>query len=272
MAIVVKLVKDDDVAVTVTEAALLPAVRVTCATPLASVTAVGLDMVAAVLLKVKLTDAPEIGLPELSLIVADMVEVPLVVMEVELAVMVIVPPVIPPVIVIDIVPVLPPDVAVTVTAPLPVDDAVKVIIASPFVVKALELDSTPLEGSSILKETRVLSTTGFPEPSTTWVVIVDVPDTGIAEGLAIRLTEDVEEAETIIATDPLKPPEVAVMLTLPGLLPAVKLTFAAPPVVVAVPLDRVPFVESLREKVTAVPSATRAPVASLTVAVMLDRP
>ena len=46
----------------------------------------------------------------------------------------------------------------------------------------------------------------------------------------------------------------------------------APLVVVAVALDRVPIVESLRAKVTDVPSATRAPAASLTVAVMLARP
>ena len=65
------------------------------------------------------------------------------------------------------------------------------------------------------------SITGFPVPSTTWVVIVDVPDTGIAEGLAIRLTADVDEAEIDIETDPLSPPEVAVMLTFPVLFPAV---------------------------------------------------
>ena len=146
--IVVKLVNVEDVAVTVTDAAALPAVRVTDATPVASVTAVELDRVAAVLFNVKLTVAPAIGLLELSLIVADMVEVPLVVMEVELAVMVIVPPAIPPVMVIVILPVLPPESAVTFTVPLAVDDAVSVTIAAPFEVKALALERLPFVGSS----------------------------------------------------------------------------------------------------------------------------
>lgn len=272
METVTRPVRVDAVAVTVTDAAELPAVRVAEATPVASVTAVGLDNVAAVLFKVKLTVVPDIALPELSFTVADMVVVPLVVTDVGLAARVIVPPATPPVMLIEILPVLPSEVAVTFTVPLAVDDAVKVTCPSPFEVKTLELERLPLVGSSRVKAIAVPFTTGFPVPSTTRVVIVDVPETGIAFGLAIILSADVDEADIDIETDPVKPPEVAVMLTFPVLLAAVKLTFADPPVVVAVPLERVPFVASLREKVTEVPSATRVPVASLTVAVTLARP
>lgn len=98
MVIVVKLVNVEELAVTVTDPATAPAVRVTIAFPFASVDVVGVDKVAAVLFNVKLTKAPVIGFPPLSLIFAVIVEVPLVVIAAELAVMVMVPPAIPPVI------------------------------------------------------------------------------------------------------------------------------------------------------------------------------
>lgn len=221
MVMVVKFVKVADVAVTVTAPALLPAVNVTCATPLPSVNTVSADNVPAVLFTEKLTVAPEMGIPPLSVMVADTVVLPLVVKEVEPADIAMAPPAIPPVMVTSMEPVTVSDNAPMVTVPLAVAEAVNVAIAVPFDVKALVV-IVPLVGSSRANTTRVPSTTGFPVASTTVAVIVDVPDTGTELGLAIMEIAEVAEAIIEIVTDPLNPPDVAVMVISPVLFPAVK--------------------------------------------------
>jgi hypothetical protein len=62
------------------------------------------------------------------------------------------------------------------------------------------------------------------------------------------------------------PEDDAVMVMLPESPFALKVTSAVPPLVNAEPADRFPITVLLREKVTAVPSGTSAPVVSRTVA------
>ena len=66
-------------------------------------------------------------------------------------------------------------------------------------------------------------------------------------------------------------PEVAVTVTDPGVVEAVKVAVAIPPAVFAVAL-MVPNAGALSEKETDVPSGTRAPLLSSTVAVKVDVP
>ena len=121
-------------AVTVTLAALAPAVRITVAMPLKFVVAVGLDKVAAVLLRLNVTLFPAIGLPELSKTTAEIEVVPAVTMVAWFAETVTVPVVI----VTEILLLTLPDVAVIVTIVFEVEPAVNVTTALPFMVRLVE--------------------------------------------------------------------------------------------------------------------------------------
>ena len=200
IVIVVEPVRVDAVAVAVTVAGEVTAVRVTVAMPLEFVTAVELDRDAAVLSSEKLTVTPETRLFEPSLTVAVNVDVPEEDTDEGSDESVRLPPLIPPVMVIVMVPVMVSEVAVIVTVPLAVNDAVKVIEASPLLVKAPELERDPFEGVSRVKESDVPSATALPEPSTTRAVMVDVPDTDTEEGLAVSVIAEMEEAVTVIFT------------------------------------------------------------------------
>lgn len=150
--------------------------------------------------------------------------------------------------------------------------AVKVTTASPLeFVNALAWDKLPYNAlpAPRLKVTMVFAT-GWPTLSTKWaVIVVEVwagMDVGAAETLiaagavAVIVTTalPVTVADAIVAA--------AVIVTEPGVIPAVKKTTVVPPVVVPVALERTPIEELLSVKVMVVPSATLLPDASLALA------
>jgi hypothetical protein len=224
---------------------------------------------------VNVTVAPTTGLFETSsnVAVSADVETPFATIDVGLAATVMLPPAKPPVMVIVMVLVLAPEVAVTCTVVFTFDIAVRVTVAFPFAVRALlevRLAFSASLGTGKVKETTVLFATGFPLPSTTCAVMVDVPPTKTEFGLAVKLSAEVAEAVIVIEAEPkpVTPAAVTVAVTVPVLPPAVKVTWATPPVVVAVGLESVPSVPVLSTKLTSVPSGTRLPAASLTVALI----
>src|SRR3990172_1327137 len=232
-------------AVTVTDVGVVPDVMVDVATPLAFVAAEAGEMVAASLLNEKPTVAPETGLFELSLTVADIVVELEVDMVEELAETVMLPVLEIWVIVIVVEPVRVDAVAVAVTVAGEVPP-VRVTVAMPLeFVTAVELDRDAAVLSSekltVTPETRLF------ELSLTVAVSVDVPE------------EDTDEGSDEI-------------VRLPPLIPPVRVALATPLEVVAVVTDNVPMDESFIENVTLVPSETEFPEESFTVAVMLATP
>ena len=119
--------------------------------------------------------------------------------------------------------------------------------------------------------------TGLPFTSLTrnWIVETsDWPAPFIPRILGVADTNCMLPAVTATVRDValLLPPDVAVIVTEPEALLAVNVVVATPPAVVTVALDKVPEAAELKEKVTEVPSATRLPLLSLIVAVIVEVP
>jgi hypothetical protein len=143
---------------------------------------------------------------------------------------------------------------------------VRVAVATPPVVNLTTLLDPKLP-KSVMKVTSVPSATGLPYRSVTVArsVDVDTPLAGIAIGSAVSVTVCGGSGLKTTSVTSYFESAVAVMTAVPAVVPEVKTAVAAPLAVVLVTVS-LPKVPKLVTKVTSVPSATRLPPMSFTIA------
>jgi len=143
-----------------------------------------------------------------------------------------------------------------------------VTLATPPVVVALAALKRPLV---VPKVTVVPSATGFPFTSVTVAcsVVHVVPSAGMLPGLATSTTVSGTSGVKITLTLSVAMPALASMVAVPEVVEEVSVTWAMPPLVLAVVFVAPPNVPRLVTKVTTVPSGTGLPPESSTSAVIV---